>query len=130
MPAERDTHCSPPPPNCRCLCCGSVSSWLAYIGAGIAAAGTLGVNLTPLLAIGGASSLVIGLATQQVRCAVWHAATVVGGLEDGGGRLEQVLLLVLCEDVGDDLHQQAPACKYHPHPDARFLHQPIGCLLP
>ncbi|KAF8061339.1 dapb3 [Scenedesmus sp. PABB004] len=44
----------------------SVSSWLAYLAAALVCAQLLGVNLAPLLAVGGVSSIMIGLGTQQL----------------------------------------------------------------
>eukprot|EP00879_Flechtneria_rotunda_P002745 GHRR01002953.1.p1 GENE.GHRR01002953.1~~GHRR01002953.1.p1 ORF type:complete len:371 (+),score=107.71 GHRR01002953.1:255-1367(+) len=44
----------------------AISSWLAYVIAGLVCAQLLGVDVTPLLAVGGASGIVVGLATQQL----------------------------------------------------------------
>lgn len=41
-------------------------NWVVVLSAGVWLAGALGVNLQPLLAVGGASGIIIGLATQQV----------------------------------------------------------------
>lgn len=43
-----------------------VSSWFAYVAAGLVCAQLLGLNVAPLLAVGGASSIIVGLATQQL----------------------------------------------------------------
>lgn len=44
----------------------SILSWAIAVMAGLFAVQTLGINIQPLLAIGGASSLLIGLATQTL----------------------------------------------------------------
>jgi len=54
------------------LCClfvwtvCSILSWAIAVMAGLFAVQTLGINIQPLLAVGGASSLIIGLATQTL----------------------------------------------------------------
>jgi hypothetical protein len=51
------------------LCCVvtcSILSWAIAVMAGLVAVQTLGINIQPLLAVGGASSLIIGLATQTL----------------------------------------------------------------
>jgi hypothetical protein len=51
------------------LCCAvtcSILSWAIAVMAGLVAVQTLGINIQPLLAVGGASSLIIGLATQTL----------------------------------------------------------------
>lgn len=44
----------------------SILSWAIAVMAGLFAVHTLGINIKPLLAVGGASSLIIGLATQTL----------------------------------------------------------------
>lgn len=44
----------------------SILSWAIAVMAGLFAVQTLGINIQPLLAVGGASSLIIGLATQTL----------------------------------------------------------------
>lgn len=48
----------------------SAVTWLMVILGVLCALGILGINLAPLLALGGCSSLVIGFASQQVRLPV------------------------------------------------------------
>jgi hypothetical protein len=45
---------------CAAVTC-SVSSWLAYVAAALVCAQVLGVNVGPLLAVGGASGIIVGL---------------------------------------------------------------------
>ena len=51
---------SPPRPAC------SLTNWLVIAGTCVWVLLHVGVNLQPFLAVGGASGIVIGLATQQV----------------------------------------------------------------
>ncbi|WIA34675.1 hypothetical protein OEZ86_012989 [Tetradesmus obliquus] len=44
----------------------AVSSWLAYVAAALVCAQVLGVDVAPLLAVGGASGIIVGLSTQQI----------------------------------------------------------------
>lgn len=44
----------------------SILSWAIAVMAGLFAVQTVGINIQPLLAVGGASSLIIGLATQTL----------------------------------------------------------------
>ncbi|KAF6265688.1 Mechanosensitive ion channel-domain-containing protein [Scenedesmus sp. NREL 46B-D3] len=44
----------------------AVSSWLAYVAAALVCAQVLGINVGPLLAVGGASGIIVGLSTQQI----------------------------------------------------------------
>lgn len=71
----------PPQPAAFCCSagawlCRSVSSWLAYIAAFMVCAQLAGLNITPLLAVGGASSILVGLATQQLLTNVIMGLTI------------------------------------------------------
>jgi hypothetical protein len=43
-----------------------VSSWLAYVAAALVCAQVLGINVGPLMAVGGASGIIVGLVSRKI----------------------------------------------------------------